>query len=85
MDYDFLYRALNRDCSIRFERMPVAFMGAEGLSTDRRFLPDRLAEERRIHAANEQSRCWHALQQLFWFAYRPYKLKFRRPGRWKTK
>ena len=74
-DYDFFYRALNANCKIIFENMPVAFMGGKGPSSMDRFLVRRLREEFLIQEKNEKNPLWRLLQFLFRIFYYPYKVK----------
>jgi glycosyltransferase involved in cell wall biosynthesis len=74
-DYDFFYRALNADCKVIFENMPVAFMGGKGPSSMDKFLDSRLREEFLIQGKNEKKPLWRLLQFLFWVFYYPYKVK----------
>ncbi len=76
-DYDFFYRALNANCKVVFENMPVAFMGGKGPSSVDKFLITRLREEFIIQAKNEKNPFWRLLQLLFWVFYYPYKVRFK--------
>ena len=76
-DYDFFYRALNANCKVVFENMPVAFMGGKGPSSVDNFLTTRLREEFLIQANNEKNPFWRILQLLFWVLYYPYKGRFK--------
>ena len=76
-DYDFFYRALNANCKVIFENMPVAFMGGKGPSSTVKHLATRLREESLIQAKNEKNPFWRLLQLLFWVFYYPYKVRFK--------
>jgi len=76
-DYDFFYRALNANCKVVFENMPVTFMGGKGPSSVDNFLTTRLREEFLIQANNEKNPFWRILQLLFWVLYYPYKVRFK--------
>jgi len=73
MDYDFFYRALNANCTTYFGKIPVAVMGGEGMGSSRRFLLDRLREERVVQTTNENNPAWRMFQLLFHALYFPYK------------
>jgi hypothetical protein len=77
-DYDFLYRALKNRCSVRFEELPVALMGGEGIGSNPDNILKRLEEEKLVHRLNEQNIFWRLFQDVFDLFYRPYKTKFRR-------
>ena len=71
MDYDFFYRALGHGCSVKFERMPVSFMGGSGISGD---IAKRLQDEFQVQKLNEKNPFWRIAQLLFRVLYTPYKL-----------
>ena len=83
MDYDFFYRALLFGASLRYFNRPVAVMGREGVSSDPRFLIQRLQEEHRVQELNEKNPLWRAAQKAFRRLYVPYKT--RRLGRQSTR
>ncbi len=74
MDYEFFYRALKHNVSIKFGKQPVAVMGGNGISNDRNLLQTRLNEEFCIQQANETNRVWKMIQLIYRKLYRPYKL-----------
>ena len=73
MDYDFFYRALKNNCSIKFEKKPVALMGGAGISSNDFELVKRLREEFQVHRLNEKNPLWRLAQIYFWMLYFPYK------------
>jgi glycosyltransferase involved in cell wall biosynthesis len=73
MDYDFFYRALQSECSVKFEKQPVARMGGKGISSSAAALTRRLREERKVQILNEKNRMWRLAQFFFWMLYLPYK------------
>jgi glycosyltransferase involved in cell wall biosynthesis len=73
MDYDFFYRALKNNCSIRFERKPVALMGGAGVSSNDLQMNKRLREEIEVQKLNEKNPLWRLAQIYFWMLYIPYK------------
>jgi len=75
-DYDLLYRALNANCSVSFQSMPVTFMGGDGACSINKFLRTRLHEEYHLQAVNEKNPFWRLAQILFWIFYFPYKTRF---------
>jgi glycosyltransferase involved in cell wall biosynthesis len=78
MDYDFFYRALKNNCSIRFERKPVALMGGAGVSSNDLQMNKRLREEIEVQKLNEKNPLWRLAQIYFWMLYIPYKTLFLR-------
>ena len=76
LDYDFFYRALARNCSVKFGKFPVALMGGEGVGTNPEFILKRLKEERLVHVLNENKLFWRLLQFVFHMLYLPYKTHF---------
>jgi len=81
MDYDFFYRALNAGCTVFWGKRPVAVMAGDGLGSHRRYLEDRLREERLVQKNNENNVMWRAIQRVFHALYLPFKLG--RGGGWK--
>lgn len=75
LDYDFLYRALKNKCSVRFEKLPVALMGGEGIGSNPDYIFKRLKEEKLVHRLNEQNKFWRIAQYVFTLFYMPYKTK----------
>ena len=75
-DYDFLYRALNAQSSVSFEKLSVAHMGGEGPCSIDKFLLTRLGEEYRLQSDNEKNYFWRLMQIIFWILYFPYKTRF---------
>ncbi|MDY6843679.1 MAG: glycosyltransferase family 2 protein [Thermodesulfobacteriota bacterium] len=73
-DYDFLYRALKAQSSVKFGNIPVSFMGGAGPTSDNSFLRIRLKEEYQIHKLNEVNPFWRLAQISFWALYFPYKI-----------
>jgi len=73
LDYDFFYRALARNCSVKFGKFPVALMGGEGVGSNPEFILKRLKEERLIQILNEKKVFWRLLQFVFHMLYLPYK------------
>ena len=76
LDYDFFYRALARNCSVKFGKFPVALMGGEGVGTNPEFILKRLKEERLVQVLNEKNIFWRLLQFVFHILYLPYKAHF---------
>jgi glycosyltransferase involved in cell wall biosynthesis len=76
-DYDFFYRALKNKCSVRFEKLPVALMGGEGIGSNPDYIFKRLKEEKLVHRLNEQNIFWRLSQYAFALFYMPYKTKLR--------
>ena len=76
LDYDFFYRALARNCSVKFGNFPVALMGGEGVGSNPEFILKRLKEERLIQILNEKRLFWRLLQFVFHMLYLPYKIHF---------
>jgi glycosyltransferase involved in cell wall biosynthesis len=74
-DYDFFYRALMIGSSVRFERMPIALMGGEGLSSRQDVLRRRIREEALVHLSNEEGPLLRLAQKAFHSLYFPYKTK----------
>jgi glycosyltransferase involved in cell wall biosynthesis len=74
-DYDFLYRALKNKCSVRFEKLPVALMGGEGVGSNPDYIVKRLKEEKLVQRLNEQNTFWRMAQYVFTLFYMPYKTK----------
>ena len=73
LDYDFFYRVLARNCSVKFGKFPVALTGGEGVSTNTEFILKRLKEERLVHILNEKNVLWKIAQSIFHTLYVPYK------------
>ena len=73
LDYDFIYRALARNCSVKFGKFPVALTGGEGVSTNPEFILKRLKEERLVQIINERNILWKIAQSIFHTLYVPYK------------
>jgi len=76
LDYDFFYRALARNCSVKFGKFPVVLMGGEGVSSNPEFILKRLKEERLVQILNEKRQFWRLLQFVFHMLYLPYKIHF---------
>jgi glycosyltransferase involved in cell wall biosynthesis len=76
-DYDFLYRALKNKCSVRFEKLPVALMGGEGVGSNPDYIVERIKEEKLVQRLNEQNKFWRMAQHVFTLFYMPYKTKLR--------
>ncbi len=76
LDYDFFYRALARNCSVKFGKFPVALMGGEGVGSNPEFILKRLKEERLVQVLNEKKLFWRLLQFVFHMLYLPYKTHF---------
>jgi len=73
LDYDFFYRALARNCSVKFGKFPVALTGGEGVSSNPEFILKRLKEERLVQIINERNILWKIAQSIFHTLYVPYK------------
>jgi len=73
LDYDFFYRALARNCSVKFGKFPVALMGGEGVGSNPEFILKRLKEDRLVQILNERNILWKAAQSIFHTLYVPYK------------
>ena len=73
MDYDFFYRALVENLSVKFGNYPVALMGGSGIGSDIKFIYKRLSEERLVQLQNEQNPAWKAAQLIFRMLYMRYK------------
>jgi glycosyltransferase involved in cell wall biosynthesis len=73
MDYDFFYRALSHDFSVKFESIPVALMGGEGVGSRASTMFKRLGEEKLVQRVNEENAFWRFTQSVFWLLYLPYK------------
>ena len=76
LDYDFFYRALTRNYSVKFGKFPVTLMGGEGVSSNPKFILKRLKEERLVQALNEKKLFWRLFQFIFHMLYLPYKIHF---------
>ena len=76
LDYDFFYRALARNCSVKFGKFPVALMGGEGVGSNPEFILKRLKEDRLVQILNEKKLFWRLLQFVFHMLYLPYKIRF---------
>jgi len=76
LDYDFFYRALARNCSVKFGNFPVALMGGEGVGSNPEFILKRLKEDRLVQVLNEKKLFWRLLQFVFHMLYLPYKTHF---------
>jgi glycosyltransferase involved in cell wall biosynthesis len=75
MDYDFFYRAILADCTVRFHREPpVALMGGSGIGTRLDFLSRRLREESLVQAMNERNPLWRMCQIVFKTLYHPFRI-----------
>jgi glycosyltransferase involved in cell wall biosynthesis len=75
-DYDFLYRALNAQSSVSFEKLPVAYMGGDGPCSTNEYLSTRLHEEISLQIKNEKNIVWRLIQIIFWVFYYPFKTRF---------
>jgi glycosyltransferase involved in cell wall biosynthesis len=75
-DYDFLYRALNAQSSVSFEKLPVAYMGGDGPCSTDEYLSTRLHEEVSLQVKNEKNIVWRLMQIIFWILYYPFKTRF---------
>jgi glycosyltransferase involved in cell wall biosynthesis len=73
MDYDFFYRALAENLSVKFGNYPVALMGGAGVGSDTKFIYKRLAEEKLVQLQNEQNPGWKTAQFIFRLLYMQYK------------
>jgi glycosyltransferase involved in cell wall biosynthesis len=73
LDYDFFYRALARNCSVKFGKFPVALMGGYGIGSVSEFTLERLREERFVQELNERNPVWKIAQLVFRMVYMPYK------------
>lgn len=73
MDYDFFYRVLAANFSVKFGNYPVALMGGAGVGSDLKFLNRRLSEEKMVQVQNEQNPGWKIAQFIFRSLYLPYK------------
>lgn len=73
LDYDFFYRALDHNCTVRFYKFPVARMGGSGIGSVPEFTRERLKEDRLVQLHNEKRCSWRLLQLIFYLAYAPYK------------
>jgi len=76
LDYDFFYRALARNCSVKFGKFPVALMGGKGVGSNPEFILKRLKEDRLVQILNENKLFWRLLQFVFHMLYLPYKTHF---------
>jgi glycosyltransferase involved in cell wall biosynthesis len=76
LDYDFFYRALARNCSVKFGKLPVALMDGKGVGSNPEFTLNRLNEERLVQVLNEKKLFWRLLQFVFHIFYFPYKIHF---------
>jgi len=76
LDYDFFYRALARNCSVKFDQTPVALMGGEGVGSNPEFIFKRLKEDRLVQILNEKNIFWRLLQFVFHMLYLPFKTQF---------
>jgi len=76
MDYDFFYRALLANCTVRFEDQPLAVIGRDGVSSRSTDWPRRLREEFQVQDVNEKNSFWQVTQILFRTLYFPYKTRF---------
>ena len=73
LDYDFFYRALAHNSTVRFVDFPIALMGGYGIGSISKFTLERLKEERLVQKLNEQNQLWKAAQLVFRMVYMPYK------------
>lgn len=73
MDYDFFYRALAFNFSVKFGKFPVVLMGGTGVGSLSKFIDKRLEEERLVQMRNERNPGWRAAQFIFRLLYMPYK------------
>lgn len=73
MDYDFFYRALAANHSVKFERTPVALMGGDGVGSRLSSVVKRLQEERLVQNLNEENILWRVSQLVFGLLYVQYK------------
>jgi len=76
LDYDFFYRALARNYSVKFDNFPIALMGGEGVGSNPEFILKRLKEDRLVQVLNEIKLFWRLLQFVFHMLYLPYKTHF---------
>jgi len=83
LDYDFFYRALAHNSTVKFVDFPIALMGGSGIGSIAKFTLERLKEERLVQKLNEQNQLWKAAQLVFRMVYMPYKTlllpKLKRP------
>jgi glycosyltransferase involved in cell wall biosynthesis len=75
MDYDFFYRALNADMSVKFINKVSSTMGHSGISSNKKMDFLRIKEDFAIQKENENNIIWIILQIIFRFFYYPYKIK----------
>lgn len=73
LDYDFFYRALTHNTTVRFVDFPIALMGGYGIGSISKFTLERLKEEKLVQKLNEQNQLWKAAQLVFRVVYMPYK------------
>jgi glycosyltransferase involved in cell wall biosynthesis len=73
LDYDFFYRALAHNSTVKFVDFPIALMGGSGIGSISKFTLERLKEERLVQKLNEQNQLWKAAQLVFRMVYIPYK------------
>jgi glycosyltransferase involved in cell wall biosynthesis len=74
MDYDFFYRALAFNFSVKFGRFPVVLMGGTGVGSLSKFVYKRMEEERLVQMRNERNPGWRIAQFIFRLLYLPYKI-----------
>lgn len=75
LDYDFFYRALMSQSTLKFGNQPVAIMGGYGVSRNPAMLEKRLHEEALVQRMNEKRLFWRIAQSLFQKLYFPYKTR----------
>lgn len=75
MDYDFFYRALNANMSVKFINKVSSTMGHSGISSNKKMDFLRIKEDFAIQKENENNIIWIILQIIFRFFYYPYKIK----------
>jgi glycosyltransferase involved in cell wall biosynthesis len=74
LDYDFFYRALANNSTVKFGKFPTALMGGYGIGGNPKFTLARLREEKLVQALNERNPLWKAAQFFFRMVYMPYKI-----------
>ncbi len=74
LDYDFFYRALATNATVKFGKFPTALMGGYGIGGNPKFTLERLREERLVQGLHESNPFWKAAQFIFRMVYMPYKM-----------